>query len=147
MESSLLRFAAENRMRTAAKTDREAEGSRSGGLGSLHTRHAYVAAALVGGAAMFGTSALASVALGSGMQAVNLFWLERSVQGWLQQAAAGHTGVAQQAAVRLIALLASVGCVLVWIPVDTIAFTVGISSAVPAVLWHGWARARRESFR
>ena len=134
-------------MRTAAKTDREAEGSRSGGRASLHTRHACVAAALVGGAAMFGTSALAGVALGSGMQAVNLFWLERSVQGWLQQAAAGHTGVAQQAAVRLLALLASVGVVLLWVPVDTMAFTVGISSAVPAVLWHGWVSARRESFR
>jgi hypothetical protein len=134
-------------MRTAAKTDREAEGSRSGGLASLHARHACVAAALVGGAAMFGTSALAGVALGSGMQAVNLFWLERSVQGWLQQAAAGHSGVAQQAAVRLLALLASVAAVLFWVPVDTVAFTVGISSAVPAVLWHGWVRARQESFR
>ena len=138
-------------MRTAAKTGREAEGSRSGFRESfwesLHTRHACIAVALVGGAAMFGTSALASVALGSGMQAVNLFWLERSVQGWLQQAADGHAGVAQQAALRLIALLASVGAVLLWLPVDTIAFTVGISSAVPAVLWHGWVRARRESFR
>jgi hypothetical protein len=134
-------------MRTAAKTDREAEGSRSGGLGSLHTRHACVAAALVGGAAMFGTGALASAALGSGMQAVNLFWLERSVEGWLRQSADGHAGVAGQAAVRLLALLASVGAVLLWIPVDIPAFTLGISSAVPAVLWHGWVRARRESVR
>ncbi len=129
------------------KRDREAEGSRSGGLASLHTRHACVAAALVGGAAMFGTSALASVALGSGMQAVNLFWLERSVQSWLQQAAACDSGAARLASVRLLALLAGVAAVLFSIPVDVVAFTVGISSAVPAVLWHGWVRARRESFR
>ncbi len=134
-------------MRTAAKTDREAEGSRSGGRASLHTRHACVAAALVGGAAMFGTSAAASAALGSGMQAVNLFWLERSVQGWLQQAAAGQSGVGPLAAARLLALLGGVAAVLFWMPVEILAFTVGISSAVPAVLWHGWVRARRESFR
>ena len=100
---------------------------------------------------MFGTSALASAALGSGMQAVNLFWLERSVRGWLQQAAAGQSGMGQLAAVRLLALLGGVTVVLFWLPVDVIAFTVGISSAVPAVLWHGWVGARserrQESFR
>jgi len=140
-------------MRTAARTNRETqnrenEGSRgSAVLQSLHGKHAVVALALIGGAALCGKSALASVALGSGMQAVNLFWLERSVQGWLQQAASGQTGVAQRAGLRLMLLLASVGTVLLWLPIDVIAFTVGISSAVPTVFWHGIANIRRESLR
>jgi hypothetical protein len=135
-------------MRTAARTDREAEGSRGGAaLESLHAKHTVVALVLIGAAAWFGKSAWTSAALGSGMQAVNLFWLERSVQGWLQGAASGQGGVAQRAALRLMALLAGVAAVLFWLPVELVAFTVGISSAVPAVLWHGLAQARRETSR
>jgi hypothetical protein len=98
--------------------------------------------ALIGWATGFGKGALASVALGSGMQAVNLFWLERSVRGWLQHAATGQGGAPQRAALRLLALLASVAAVLVLLPVQPIGFLVGISSAVPAVLWFGLANAR-----
>ena len=131
-------------MRTAARTDREAEGSHGGArLASLHAKHAVVALALIGAAAVFGKGALASVALGSGMQAVNLFWLERSVQGWLQHAAVGQGGMSQRATLRLLALLASVAAVLATLPIEPVGFLVGISSAVPAVLWYGWADARR----
>ncbi len=143
-------------MRTAARTDREAESplgkAGRGGeaskpsearLASLHAKHAVVALALIGAAAFFGKGALASVALGSGMQAVNLFWLERSVQGWLQHAATGQGGSPQRTTLRLLALLASVAAALAVLPLQPVGFLVGISSAVPAVLWYGLASARR----
>lgn len=111
---------------------------------SLHTKNALILGVFLAAAAPFGGSALAGVSIGGVIQVVNLRGLERSVSGMLRGAGSG--GVALQAllGLRLLLLLGLVGVVLVTLPVPPIAFVAGLSSVVPAVLWHGLARVERE---
>ncbi len=113
---------------------------------SLHTKNAVILAVFLGAAAPFGWSALASVSIGGGIQVVNLRGLERSVGGMLSRAGGrASSGLQVMLALRLLLLLGLVGVVLVTLPVHPIAFVVGLSSVVPAVLWHGLVSARREA--
>ncbi len=111
---------------------------------SLHTKNALVLALFLGAAAPFGWTALISVAIGGGMQVVNLRGLERSVGGMLRTGGVGGL-LHALLALRLLLLLALVGIVLVTLPVQPLAFALGLSSVVPAVLWHGLRSAAREA--
>ncbi len=111
---------------------------------SLHTKNALVLALFLGAVAPFGWTALISVTIGGGMQVVNLRGLERSVGGMLRTSGVG--GLLQGLlALRLVLLLALVGIVLVTLPVLPLAFALGLSTVVPAVLWHGLTSAAREA--
>ncbi len=111
---------------------------------SLHTKNALVLALFLGAVAPFGATALISVALGGGMQLVNLRGLERSVGGMLGTSGGG--GLLQGLlALRLLGLLGLVGLVLLTLPVQPLAFALGLSTVVPAVLWHGLTSAAREA--
>jgi hypothetical protein len=48
-------------------------------------------------------------------------------------------------ALRLLLLLGLVGLVLLTLPVQPLAFALGLSTVVPAVLWHGLTSAAREA--
>ena len=48
-------------------------------------------------------------------------------------------------ALRLLLLLGLVGIVLATLPVQPLAFALGLSIVVPAVLWHGLTSAAREA--
>ena len=111
---------------------------------SLHTKNALVLALFLGVAAPFGWTALISVAIGGGMQVVNLRGLERSVRGMLRTSGLGGL-LHGLLALRLLLLLALVGIVLVTLPVQPLAFALGLFTVVPAVLWHGLTSALREA--
>lgn len=113
---------------------------------SLHAKNFLILALALGGAVPFGWRAVASLSLGGGIQIVNLRGLERSVTGMLQQAAEGRGGVLQALlTLRLLLLLGLVGLVLLKLPVQPIAFAVGLSTVVPALIWHGLAPGQREA--
>lgn len=111
---------------------------------SLHTKNAMVLGLFLGAVAPFGWTALVSVAIGGGMQVVNLRGLERSVGEMLRPSGVGGF-LRGLLALRLLLLLALVGIVLVTLPVQPLAFALGLSIVVPAVLWHGLTSATREA--
>ncbi len=111
---------------------------------SLHTKNAMVLALFLGAVAPFGWTALISVAIGGGMQLVNLRGLERSVGGMLRTSGVGGL-LRGLLALRLLLLLGLVGMVLLTLPVQPLAFALGLSIVVPAVLWHGLTSAAREA--
>ena len=116
------------------------------GLGSLQAKHGIVIALALVASMGLGARFAFSVALGGGMQIINLWWLERSVRAWVARAQTGETrGVSRAAGLRLMLLLATVGVVLLWGPVEPVPFTIGLSTAVPTVIWHGLVTAGREA--
>ena len=113
---------------------------------SVHAKNALILSLALGVAIPFGWHAVASVLLGGGIQVVNLRGLERSVGGMLHLAAGGRGGVFQALiGLRLLLLLGLVGIILLTLRVEPIAFAVGLSTVVPAVLWHGLAPGQREA--
>ena len=110
---------------------------------SIHRKNALILGIALLGAAPFGWGAVASVALGGGIQVLNLRGLERGVQAMVGLAAGGQTGAARAlVAVRWVLLLGAVALCLVALPVQPIAFSVGLSVIVPTVIWHGLETAR-----
>ncbi len=110
---------------------------------SLHQKHACVLALAIAIAIPYGWRAAGSVALGGGMQIVNLRALERSVSAMLGLAASGRgAGIGALLQLRLLLLLAAVGVVLFATPVQPLAFGLGLTSLVPTVVWHGLTSAR-----
>ena len=104
----------------------------------LHGKHAVVLALAIAAAIPYGWRAAGSVAAGGGMQIVNLKALERSVAGMLGLAASGRAlGATLLLQLRLVVLLLAVGVVLFATPVLPLAFVLGLSTAVPTVVWHG----------
>ncbi len=97
----------------------------------------------------YGWRAGASVALGGGIQVVNLKALERCV-AWLLGLASGggplsvgaRLGAGLLVQLRWLILAAAVAAILLTLPVEPIAFLVGLSTAALAALWHGFATAR-----
>ncbi len=112
-------------------------------VASVQTRNAEVLALVLVGAIPFGWRAIASVAIGGSIQMVNLRLLERSVSGLIQDPDPAR-GRAFRAllALRLVLTLGMVGVVLLSSPVEPLAFTLGLSTVVPAVIWHGLRTAR-----
>ena len=97
----------------------------------------------------YGWRASTSIALGGGIQVVNLKALERCVAWLLGLASAGRplSGAARLGAgllvqLRWLILVTAVAVILFLLPVEPIAFLVGLSTAALAVLWHGFVTAR-----
>ena len=109
---------------------------------SLHAKYTIVLALAFAGAIPYGCLAAWSLALGGGIQVLNLTALERSVRAVLFAGRArGNAAPVAHAALLLRALLffVAVTYVLVAVPVQPIAFLAGLLTIVPAVLWHGLA--------
>ena len=110
---------------------------------SVHTKNGICLAAALAIAAPFGAPALASAALGGAIQLVNLWLLHRSVGRVLNiGSGAVPRGLQAVLVLRLVGLLGLVAVLLLLLPLAPIWFTVGLSIAVPASLWHGLAHAR-----
>jgi hypothetical protein len=113
---------------------------------TVQSRNARIFLLTVIGAIPFGWRAVASVSLGGGIQMVNLRALERSVGGMLSLAQQGRgSGLHALLGFRQLLLLGMVGAVLVTKPVQPLAFAVGLSTVVPAVIWHGLVTARPDA--
>ena len=113
---------------------------------SLHAKNALLLALLLAAGLPYGERAVVSIALGGGMQAVNLGMLERSVSILLGLARERHgRGVQALLGLRLVLLFSLVGVIFATQPIDPLGFTLGLSTVVPAVIWHGLATPRREA--
>lgn len=108
-------------------------------MASLHLKNACVLAVFCVLALPFGASALQAVALGGALAAVNLRMLERGVVMPLC-AAPTSDGIFLRLFLhmRLGLLFAVLAAVLLSERAEPLPLTLGLSSAVPAVLWHGW---------
>jgi hypothetical protein len=101
-----------------------------------------VLACVLAPAATAGARALISAALGGALEAVNLLALARSARALLGRAEAGaQPGVALVVALRVLLLFSAVGVAILLLPMDPLWFVLGLSSAVPAAIWHGLATA------
>ena len=113
---------------------------------SIHAKNLVVLLVALLAATLCGWNALASLALGGGIQIVNLRALERGVAAMLTRAAAGQTsGARALLSLRWLLTLGLVALTLLTLPVDPIAFSIGLSTLVPAVIWHGLSSARFNS--
>ncbi len=102
-------------------------------------------ALLLFAAAPLGSRALLSAALGGALEALNLFGLEWGVRSLTGPAGAGTAAVGLLVAARVLLVLVSLGAVMLLVPVDPLWFAIGLSSAVPSVIWHGLSGARERS--
>jgi hypothetical protein len=107
-------------------------------VASLHLKNACVLAVFCLLAAPFGASVLKSVALGGMLAAVNLRLLERSVIAPLTAPDGGGIVLRLFLHMRMGLLFAVLAVVLLSERAEPLPLTLGLSSAVPAVLWHGW---------
>jgi len=115
---------------------------------SLHAKYLIVLALAFAVGFPYGCHAAWSLALGGGIQVLNLTALERSVRAALSAGrASGNAAPVAQLALFLRALLffVAVAFVLVAVPVQPIAFLAGLLTVVPAVLWHGLAASTPRS--
>ena len=116
------------------------------GTSTLHAKHALIFSLVLAGSLPFGTAATVSVALGGALQLLNLRLLERSVAWMLGLAGQGWgAGVQALIVLRFSTLMAACMFILIALPVQPLAFTVGFSVTVPTVLWHGLTSARAEA--
>ena len=115
---------------------------------TLPQKHFFVLAVAFVASFPYGWRASASVALGGGIQVVNLKALERSVASLLGLASGRplgrglRLGATLLLQARWLILLGVVAAVLITLPVNPIALLVGLSTAAAAVLWHGFAVSR-----
>ncbi len=114
---------------------------------SLHAIHGALLAVALAGSIPYGWSATASLALGGGIQVLNLRALERSVR--LMLASTVESGSRARLAahavsgLRLLLLLALLSWVLIATPVRPLAFGIGLLLAVPALGLYGFRVSRR----
>jgi hypothetical protein len=108
-------------------------------LSPLQTRNALVLSGAILACSPLGWRAVTSVALGGVMQIINLGGLERSVAALVGLAAAGHTVGRAMIAGRWMLFLGAVLGALLLLPIEPLPFLIGLSTLVPAVLWHGLA--------
>ncbi len=114
---------------------------------SLHAIHAALLAVALAGSIPYGWSATASLALGGGIQVLNLRALERSVR--LMLASTVESGSRARLAahavsgLRLLLLLALLSWVLIATPVRPLAFAIGLLLVVPALGLYGFKVSRR----
>lgn len=105
---------------------------------SLHAKNALVLALALLGSISYGCHAAASLACGGGIQIVNLIALDGSLKAILPRAAGGGAGALRPLLfLRFAAVAAAVGAALMALPLDVIPFVIGLSTVVPAALWHG----------
>lgn len=109
----------------------------------IKQKNGLLVALAVLGAIPYGVRAVWSTALGGGIQIVNLWAMERGVAALLGSSDQPPEPFARVlVGVRTVGLLACVGLILWLMPIRTLAFVVGLSALVPAVLWHGLETAR-----
>ncbi len=114
---------------------------------SLHAIHAVLLVVALAGSIPYGWSATASLALGGGIQVLNLRALERSVR--LMLASTVESGSRARLAahavsgLRLLLLLALLSWVLIATPVRPLAFGIGLLLVVPALGLYGYKVSRR----
>ena len=114
---------------------------------SLHAIHGALLAVALAGSIPYGWSATASLALGGGIQVLNLRALERSVR--LMLASTVESGSRARLAahavsgLRLLLLLALLSWVLIATPVRPLAFAIGLLLVVPALGLYGFKVSRR----
>ena len=139
------------RTRTVAVVESMTEESRSPcepevhGTSPLHSldallrRQLYVSLAMVALSLPLGAKSALAVGLGAVISLANLRLLVRSVVRMLQPGSpSGGLILRLFLHLRLVALFAIVALVLVRTELPPIEFTAGLSSVVPAALWHGW---------
>ncbi len=109
---------------------------------SLHAIHAALLAVALAGSIPYGWSATASLALGGGIQVLNLRALERSVRLMLASTveSGSRARLAAHAAsgLRLLLLLALLSWVLIATPVHPLPFATGLLLVVPALGLYGF---------
>lgn len=109
---------------------------------SLQAKNTLLVALATAMAVPFGSQMVASVAVGGVMQIVNLRALERSVAALLGLAQGGSSLGRVLIAGRWVLFLTAVALVISLTSLHPVALIVGLSTSVPAVLWHGLEEAR-----
>jgi len=114
---------------------------------SLHLIHGALLAVAIAGSIPYGWSATASLALGGGLQVLNLRALERSVRLMLastvESGSRARLAVHAVSGLRLLLLLALLSWVLVATPVRPLPFGIGLLLVVPALGLYGFNLSRR----
>jgi len=107
---------------------------------SLQAVHAGLLALALAGAIPYGWHAVWSLALAGGIQVLNLAVLERSVR--LVVAEHGSAPTARMFfMLRLVFVMGAVLLALGPLGVARVPFVIGLLLVIPAVFWHGFARA------
>ena len=111
---------------------------------SVHRKYALLLAVAVAATIPYGWHAASSLALGGGIQALNLVALERSVRVITGLALRSGERLAKTgpsiAVLRFAVFMAAVLAVLAVLPVQPYAFLAGLLLALPALTWHALAR-------
>ena len=102
---------------------------------SLQARHGLILLLAITGAIPYGCHAVLSLAVGGGIQVLNLAVLQRSVSVVL----VGQAGGLARAFLfsRLLLVLSAVGLLLSRGVVAPVPFAIGLSTLVPAAIWFG----------
>lgn len=117
---------------------------------SLHAKYLIVLALAIAGAIPYGCHAVWSLALGGGIQLLNLSLLQRSVRAVLSAGfASGNAAALAQVTlvVRTILFFTAVIYVLTQTNAQPLPFLAGLLLVVPAGLWHGLAESAHEVSR
>jgi hypothetical protein len=109
----------------------------------LQARHGLVLLLAIAGAIPYGCHAVFSLAVGGGIQVLNLAVLERSVRVALAGQAGGVATLFLFS--RLLLLLTAVGLLLTRGGVAPLPFVVGLLALIPATLWFGFDKAAEGS--
>ena len=117
---------------------------------SLHAKYLIALALAIAGAIPYGCHAVCSLALGGGIQLLNLSVLERSVRAVLSAGgAAGNAAALAQLTlvIRTVLFFTAVTYVLTRTNAQPLPFLAGLLVIVPAALWHGLAARAPEASR
>ncbi len=108
---------------------------------SLHAKYSFVLALAIAGAIPYGCHAAWSLALGGGIQLVNLSILDRSVRAVLSTGGTGNAASLAQITLvlRTVVFFTAVIYVLTSTPAKALFFLAGLLVVVPAAIWHGLA--------
>ena len=110
---------------------------------SLQARHGLVLLLAMAGAIPYGWHAVLSLAVGGGIQVLNLAVLERSVRVALAGQAGGLATLLLF--MRFVLVLFAVGLVLTRTSLLPVPFAAGLLALVPAAIWFGFDRAAERS--
>ena len=110
---------------------------------SLHAKYLIVLALAIAGAIPYGCHAVLSLALGGGIQVLNLAVLERSVRAALAGQAGGLATLFLFS--RMLLVLFAVGLLLARGGVAPVPFLVGLVALIPAAIWFSLEKASERS--
>lgn len=117
-------------------------------LETIHKKNALILALAVLGSILYGIAAVGSVALGGGIQVLNLFALDRTLSSLRGLAGSGSgRGLRAVLAFRFLAVVALAGWALVTLAVEPLPFVIGLGTVIPAALWHGLQPSRQPGVR